>query len=33
MQGRNEGSKGGRNSPGTESLLGRQVTAGGAEKS
>jgi len=31
-QGRNEGAKG-RNSPGAESLCGRQITAGGAEKS
>jgi len=32
-QGRNEGGQGGRNSPGAESLWGRRITAGGAEKS
>jgi len=30
-QGRNEGSKGEHNSPGAESLFGRQITAGGTE--
>ena len=32
-QGRDEGAQGGSNAPGAESLLGRRMTAGAAEKS